>query len=54
MLKEALEGLRQFLITENLLKMMKNAFYSTLKILFVLKIFKFLPWLFGHVEKPLD
>ena len=31
--------------------MMKNAFYFTLKALFVLKIFKFLSWLFGHVEK---
>ena len=28
--------------TENPLKMMKNAFYFTLKALFVLKIFKFL------------
>ena len=34
---------------------MKNAFYFTLKALFVLKIFKFLPWLYGgHVEKRLD
>ena len=31
--------------------MMKNAFYSTLQALFVLKIFKFLSWLFGHLEK---
>ena len=37
-----------------LLKMMKNAFYFTLKALFVLKIFKFLSWLFGHVAKQLD
>ena len=29
----------------------KNAFYFILKALFVLKIFKFLSWLFGHVEK---
>ena len=34
--------------------MMKNAFYFTLKALFVLKIFKFLSWLFGHVGKRLD
>ena len=47
----ALYGLRQFLITENPLKMMKNAFYFTLKALFILKIFKFLSWLFRHVEK---
>ena len=33
------------------LKMMKNAFYFILKALFVLKIFKFLSWLFGHVRK---
>ena len=31
--------------------MMKNAFYFILKPFFVLKIFKFLPWPFGHVEK---
>ena len=30
---------------------MKNAFYFTLKALFLLKIFKFLSWLFGHFEK---
>ena len=40
--KGALWGLRQFLATESPLKMMKNAFYFTLKALFVLKIFKFL------------
>ena len=40
--KGALSGLRQFLETESLLKMMKNAFYFTSKALFVLKIFKFL------------
>ena len=33
------------------LKMMKNAFYSTLKALFALEIFIFLSWIFGHVEK---
>ena len=36
---------------ESSLKMIKNAFYFILKTLFVLKIFKFLPWLFGHVGK---
>ena len=35
-------------------KNMKNAFYFTLKALVVLKIFKFLSWLFGHVLKQLD
>ena len=33
--------------------MMENAFYF-LKALFVLRIFKFLSWLFGHVDKQLD
>ena len=33
---------------------MKNAFYVTLKAIFVLKIFKFLSRLFGHVAKWLD
>ena len=36
---------------ENPLKIMKNAFYFILKALFVLKIFKFLCWLFDNVEK---
>ena len=42
------------LATESPLKTMKNAFYFTLKALFVWKMFKFLSWLFGHVEKRLD
>ena len=33
------------------LKIMKNAFYFILNALFVLKIFKFFKWLFGHVGK---
>ena len=33
---------------------MKNTFYITLKALFVLRIFKFLSWLFDHVEKRLE
>ena len=49
--KGKLYGLRQFLINEIPLKLMKNAIYFTLKALSVLKIFKFLSWLFGHVEK---
>ena len=53
-IKGALSGLRQFLATESPLKMMKNAFYFTSKALFVLKIFKSLPWLSGHVSKRLD
>ena len=38
-------------LIESPLKMMKNAFYFILKSLFVLKIFKFLLRLFGHVGK---
>ena len=47
--KGTLPGLRQYLATESPLKIIKNAFYVTLKALFGLKIFKFLLWLFGHV-----
>ena len=36
---------------ESPLKIMENTFYFILKALFVFKIFKFLPWRFGHVEK---
>ena len=39
--KEVLLGLRQFLASENPLKMMKKAFYFTSKALFILQIFKF-------------
>ena len=39
---------------ESSLKIMKNAFYFILEVLFVLKIFKFLSRLFGHVGKMLD
>ena len=52
-LKGALSGLKQFMATESRLKTMKNTFYFTSKALFVLKIFKFLSWLFGHVVKRL-
>ena len=41
-IKGALSGLRQFLATENTLKMMKNAFYFTSKAIFILKTFNFL------------
>ena len=54
LLKGARSGLRHFLATESPLKTMNNTFYFTLKALFVLKIFKFLSWLFSHVEKRLD
>ena len=52
--KGALSCLKIFLATESTLKRMKNAFYFILKALFVLKIFKFLSWLFHHVAKRLD
>ena len=35
-------------------KMMKIAFYFTLKALFAVKIVKRLSWIFGRVEKLLD
>ena len=38
-------------LNDSPLTMMKNAFYFILKALFVFKIFEFLSWLFGHVEK---
>ena len=53
-LKGTLSGLRQFLATGSPLKMMKNAFYFTLKALSNLKIFKLLSSICGHVEKRLD
>ena len=53
-LKGALSGLRQFLATKSPLKMMKNAFYFTSKVLSVLKMYKFLPCLFGHVSQRFD
>ena len=34
--------------------MTKNTFYLILKALVVLKIFKFLSWLLGHIEKRFD
>ena len=40
-----------FASLKSLLRMMKNAFYVILKGLFVLKIFKFLSLIFGHVAK---
>ena len=40
----------RLLVTENPLKMVKYAFYFTLKARFVLKMFKFLFWRFGHVK----
>ena len=52
--KGALLDLRKFLAIESPLKMMKNAFYFTLKALFLLKLFIFLSWLFGHVAKRRD
>ena len=41
-LKSEVSSLRQFLLTESSLKLVKNAFYFTLKAVNVLKIFKFL------------
>ena len=53
LLKGAISGLTQFLVTESTLKMMKKHFYFTLKALLVLKIFIFLYYFSRHVEKQL-
>ena len=53
-LKGVLAGLRQFWATESPLKMMKKALYFISECLFVLKIFKFLSWHFGHAAKRFD
>ena len=49
--KAALAGLRKYLAPESPLKMMKNAFYFALKAFFILKIFRFLSWIFGLIRK---
>ena len=38
-------------LNKSILKMMKHAFYFILKALFILKIFRFLSWRFGHEGK---
>ena len=49
--KSSLLVLRQFVAAESpLIKIMGNGYFS-LQALFVLKIFKFLSWRFGHVKK---
>ena len=48
-----LSTLRQFLGNESSLKMMKNVIYFMLKPLFVFKIFEFMSWHFGYVQKGL-
>ena len=54
MFKGAISGHIQFLATGSSLKIMKNAFYFTLKYFFVLKIFKFLSLLFVVEKLILD
>ena len=44
----------EMLATESPLQMLENSFFFVLKSLSVFKIFKFLSWLFRHVEKWLD
>ena len=53
LLKDTLSGLRQVLATETPFKLMKYAFYFTSKALLVLKIFKLLSRLIGHIAKRL-
>ena len=52
--KGALSGLKQFLTTGGPLENDEKSFLFHLKRTFILKIFKFLSWLFGHAEKLLD
>ena len=51
--KDTLSGQRQVLVTETPFKLMKYAFYFTSKALLVLKIFKLLSRLIGHIAKRL-
>ena len=53
LIRDILSGLKLAFATESPLKMMKNAFYSILKALLFLKIFKFLYSIFDHIEKRL-
>ena len=53
-LKCRLSALRRFLVTESLLKIMKNTFYFIWKAFFNPNIFQFLSRLFGHNGKRLD
>ena len=51
---QVLSGPRHFLTNERPLKKMKNVFCFMLKASFVVKVFKFLSWIFGHLGKLLD
>ena len=53
-IKGSQSGLGQFVAPESPLKMKKSVFSFPLNALFVLKILKFLFWLFGQVKKWLD
>ena len=51
-LKKGGKGLKCVIyFNDSPLKMIKNALYLILKAIFVLKIFKFLSLIFGHLEK---
>ena len=52
--RNALSGPRNFLASENPLKLIKNAFYFNSKTNFVLNIIDFLCWRFGYVAGQLD
>ena len=54
MSKGALSSLRQFLATKSPIKMMKNAFCFTVKIIFDLEIFRLFFWILSHVGKLLQ
>ena len=47
----SLSGMKESFAIESLFEMMENAFFFTLKFLFVLEILKYFFWLFRHVGK---
>ena len=53
-LKGKLWGLRQFLVTERPLKIIKSTFQFNIKTRFLLDVTQFLMRILGHVEKRLN
>ena len=53
LIKGTLRGLRQFLATENPLRIIKNAFYFTLKAVSIINTFKFCSEFFDDVRNRL-
>ena len=53
-IKGTLLGLRHFFAVECPLNLINDAIYFTLKVLFALKMFKYLSCFFGHLKKRLN